>query len=805
MNALARISWILLLLGWASLLAAQSPKQYERAAERSFADKDYYASLQYYRSALAFDSTQAGVWFGYAQSAHFLGSYQLADDAYAKTLELDTKNQYPQAVYWMASLKKTRTDYYAAINLFKKYLAAPKGDAQLRQKAQKELDECEWAMEQLANPDRNTVVERLPDVPNTNQSDFGAVTQGDTLYYTSFREIPWKDRHYPVRPLARVMELLPGREPEQAPFNVENRHTANVAFSPDGQMMIFNQCDYKGETEVRCELYLSRRLPNGDWSAPTELPESINKPGATSTQPAIARTADGYYDLYFVSDREGGKGGTDLWKVQFSAAGNFAVPVNLHSLNTAENEMTPYFDNKASTLYFSTLGYPTLGGYDIYQSALTTEGFKTPEHLPAPVNSSYHDVYYVPENEEQAYFASNREGSMIFAEEACCFDLYKASALPISLEAFAFSELTKEPLDEVIFSLTELPREATPVSAFSGDGNRADFDVKRQRQYMIIANRDGYLPDTVLVATHVVPSSRKFSEKLYLQPDVGLQVKTYNKRTDAPLYGVHIRLIEITGTFSTDASTGDEGNQTDLRVERKRQYMIIGNKEGFTSDTTYVQSNELSSAKPGEIILKKLRLTPATMEMYLPLTIYFDNDKPSWTVRPEETFTGYDQAYKDYMARRSLFMEKATRGLQGAEKAEAERKMDAFFDMNVHGGYMRLDSFAGNLTLFLESGSSIEIMVKAYASPLATPEYNMALSKRRIVSVLNFLRRYNGGVFEGYIANGQLKVSTVPYGETTSAKNVSDNPKDIRRSVYSVDASLERRAEILEVRLTNDN
>ena len=805
MNALTRLFSIALLLAVAWPLAAQSPKQYERAAEKSFAAKDYYAALQYYRSALSFDSSRADTWFGYAQSAHFLGSYQLAGEAYAKTLELDTKNQLPEAVYWMAQLKKTTTDYYAAINLFKQYLSGPKTDATLRHTAQTELEECEWAMEQIANPDPNTLVERLPDMPNTNQSDFGATMIGDTLFYSSFREVNWKDRHYPVRPLARVMELVPGREAEQASFNAENRHTANTAFSPDGQIMIYNDCDYKGETEVDCELYMAHRLASGDWSEPVKLPATVNVSGHTATQPSIARTDDGYYDLYFVSDRAGGKGGTDLWKVQFSAAGNFATPVNLMSLNTAENEMTPYFDNKAKTLYFSSLGYPTLGGYDIYKSVLGAEGFHAPEHLAAPVNSSYHDVYYAPQNEETAYFASNRAGSMIFAEEACCFDLYKSTALPISLEALAFSDLTKEPLDEVIFSLTELPREAAPISAFSGDGNSAEFDVKRQRSYMIIANRDGYLPDTVTVLTNPIPPGRKFLEKLYLQPDVGLQVRTFNKRTDAPLYGVHIRLIEVTGTFSTESSTGEEGNQSDLRVERKRQYMIIGNKEGFTGDTTYVQAGELSNAKPGEIILKKLRLTPATMEMYLPLTIYFDNDKPTWTVKPEETFTSYDQAYRAYMDRRAFFLEKATRNLQGAEKEAAEAKMNAFFDMNVHGGYMRLDSFASNLTLFLESGSSIEIMVKAYASPLATAEYNMALTKRRIVCVLNFLRKYNNGIFEGYIQNGQLKVSTVPYGETTSGNSVSDNPKDQRKSIYSVDASLERRAEILEVRLTNGN
>lgn len=805
MNHIARLTITFSLLAVAWTARAQSPKQYERAAEKSFAAKDYYSALQYYRNALAFDSSRADVWYGYAQSARLFGSYQCAAESYARTLELDAKKQFPQAIYWLASVKKNLSDYYAALSLYKQFLAQPNGDLTLRQAAERELDDCEWALEQITNPDPNVLVERLPASPNTEQSDFGATLRGDTLYYSSFREMDWKDRHYPARPIVKVMESLPGREPAPAPFNLDDRHTAHAAFSPDGQLMIFNQCDYKGETEVVCELYLSRRTAAGDWSSPVKLPETINVAGFTATQPNIGRDDDGYYELYFVSDRPGGKGGLDLWRARFSLAGNFANPENLGALNTPENDVTPFFDSKYKTLYFSSLGYQNLGGYDIYKTAQTSAGWQTPEHLPVPLNSSYHDVYYAPQNEDMAYFTSNREGSIVYTEDACCYDLYKASALPISLEALAFSDLTQENLDEVLFTLTEMPGERTPISQFSGDGNQAGFDVQRRHTYQIIANRDGYLPDTAYVTTDLVPTSRKFVEKLYLTPDVGLQVRTFNKLTSEPLYGVHIRLIEITGTFSTETNTGEENNETDLRVERKRQYMIIGHKDGFTGDTTYVVAGELQAAKPGAIILKKLNLTPASMALYLPLTLYFDNDKPSWNIKPEETNTAYDQAYRAYMERREVFVDRYTRNLAGEEKQAATRRMNDFFDSNVHGGYMRLDSFASNLTLFLEGGANVEIMVKAYASPLATDAYNLALTKRRIVSVLHYMRGYDGGIFEKYILNGQLKVSTVPFGEGESAGGVSDNPKDVRRSIYSPEASMERRAEILEVRLSTGN
>ena len=92
-------------------------------------------------------------------------------------------------------------------------------------------------------------------------------------------------------------------------------------------------------------------------------------------------------------------------------------------------------------------------------------------------------------------------------------------------------------------------------------------------------------------------------------------------------------------------------------------------------------------------------------------------------------------------------------------------------------------------------------MVKGFASPLASKEYNLALTKRRIVSVQNYLRKCNNGYYESFIQTKKLIVTTAPYGETLAKAEVADNARDKSASVFSVEASRERRAEIIEVKL----
>ena len=83
--------------------------------------------------------------------------------------------------------------------------------------------------------------------------------------------------------------------------------------------------------------------------------------------------------------------------------------------------------------------------------------------------------------------------------------------------------------------------------------------------------------------------------------------------------------------------------------------------------------------------------------------------------------------------------------------------------------------------------------------PLHEKDYNINLSLRRIASVINLINNYENGSLKKHLKNGRLKIITLPFGENKSDKNVSDNPTDRKNSVYSKEAMLERKIEIVKI------
>lgn len=164
------------------------------------------------------------------------------------------------------------------------------------------------------------------------------------------------------------------------------------------------------------------------WQNPIKLGKEVNDKTFTTTQPCLATNGAMGYVLYFSSDRPGGFGGMDLWKCNLTN-GQFGEPVNLGAyINTKGDEVTPFFDNLNSVLYFSSNWHAGLGGYDIFKSVVIGNMFSAPVNLGYPTNSSCHDLYFtVQKDAKEGWLTSNRPGSMYIHSQTCCYDLYRFS------------------------------------------------------------------------------------------------------------------------------------------------------------------------------------------------------------------------------------------------------------------------------------------------------------------------------------------------------------------------------------------
>jgi outer membrane protein OmpA-like peptidoglycan-associated protein len=194
--------------------------------------------------------------------------------------------------------------------------------------------------------------------------------------------------------------------------------------------------------------------------------------------------------------------------------------------------------------------------------------------------------------------------------------------------------------------------------------------------------------------------------------------------------------------------------------------------------------------------------TQAKIQKLLPLTLYFDNDMPD----PRSTQTETKENYKDLLARylqeKEQYVSKYSDGLEATKAKEATIEIETFYNDQVALGFENLELFAHLLKQELEAGKKVRIKIKGYASPLNSQAYNLALSKRRISSLKNFIYEYENGYFAAYLnqraANGgSLHLYEDPLGDSQSIGLVSDNANDLRNSVYSPTAALQRKIQII--------
>ena len=177
------------------------------------------------------------------------------------------------------------------------------------------------------------------------------------------------------------------------------------AFTPDGKTMYFTRCVTDEQFPRFAAIYRSPRK-DATWGKPE--PVKISSDTLSSyAHPAVS--PDGEW-LYFASDMAGGMGGFDIWR--FYIGGNKfkeGILENLgEQINTEGNELFPAF-GPGKELYFSSNGYPGMGGLDIFCATQVNDSTYKVNNMMAPINSNADDfgITFAPEL-YRGYFSSNR-------------------------------------------------------------------------------------------------------------------------------------------------------------------------------------------------------------------------------------------------------------------------------------------------------------------------------------------------------------------------------------------------------------
>ncbi len=264
-------------------------------------------------------------------------------------------------------------------------------------------------------------------------------------------------------------------------------------------------------------IYLAR-MQNFKFFEAYKLGPKVNVEGYKSQQPFVSM--DGK-TLFFSSDRPGGNGGFDIWKIEIDSLGQVVGdPQNLgYPINTESDEVTPFFHEASSTLFFSSNGFNTIGGLDIFKSSFDSESesYGQPENLGLPINSSYDDAYLVWDSKlKYGYFSSDREP----CENGHCYDIYEVNNAPIRihLEGIAYDALTEKILPETSLTFKDVDGLTESFTLTTDSKGYYEKTLKAGQEIFIKAQKKKYFADAEVVNTKKITESTNLIQDFYLNP-----------------------------------------------------------------------------------------------------------------------------------------------------------------------------------------------------------------------------------------------------------------------------------------------
>jgi outer membrane protein OmpA-like peptidoglycan-associated protein/Tol biopolymer transport system component len=311
----------------------------------------------------------------------------------------------------------------------------------------------------------------------------------------------------------------------------------------DGRRMFFTACKRDDVIGV-CDIWEAQI----EGHEIKEVKPILGHPNSEKWESQAAISCDGR-TLYFSSIREGGLGGADIWYSKKMLNGNWSPPMNMGpSINTAEDEESPFISNDGRTLFFTSTGHLCLGDQDIFMSFLNEKGvWELPTNLGPEINSPFTErCFFLSADGRTGYFASNRP------EGFGGMDIYQVQFKePLYSEPMTFVEgFVKDSLSE------------KPVQTIVKITDRESIQTDQDGRFFIClpsisllhteASVNGYLPYSRNFNIPIWDNKRFYSLELRLQP-------------------VYVKPVEVPKTKPNNNSSSDT-TATTMKVRKPQRY-----------------------------------------------------------------------------------------------------------------------------------------------------------------------------------------------------------------------------------------
>ena len=738
-----RIVLILIVLCGSLSTQAQGNKSLADA-QRYFGIKNYEQALPLYLEAIKSGVKdpsafyQAGICY---QKSQDLNEQVKAILLFEEALK-DGKTAPVSLNFELADLYLKNEQVEKASESLSKYKSLTKADKKAQTEADRLIQVCHNAMALMSVP-RDFKVHPFSGLVNSKYTEYNPVVSADesVMAFTALRPNTGKTRSGD-----KFIEEIyisynqSGSWTEPKIVTVASDYNVGTAgISADGQKMII----FIGGIDDPGSLFQIIKSGEG-WSKPSILANTINSKYLEST---ASITPDGKV-IYFASNRQGGMGGLDIWKIEMKSAGVWTAPVNLGpQINTKDNEDAPFIHPDQKTLFFTSDGHNTIGGRDIFQTKLINNKWLNPENMGYPVNTTANDNYFTMiADGTRAYFSSDRKGGQ-GAQDIYYLEMPPNSAnIPLTLlKGKILNGETGKPMPTKMYVVDkdtkkdlEFVYDPDPVT-----GNYLII-LPPSKNYDIIIESEGFLPYTLNVN---VPNQNYFYE-LFQQ----INLKTI-KQFDV-IVGQE---VEVKNAFYDT----NQDEKTDLRKTHEAKLVQSGDVDMYDMMLDLMASSDkegidylvglIEHTDPIEGINFDEK-TNKNIEVATRTYYYDESDESKFEQKQVEGKTIFSlptmivaeeaKKQKDQVKKATVY-----------DKALLAKSMKIFFEAgksDLKSQYSaELDIMLANLQKYAELG----VEISGFASAEGSEDLNRELSNKRAIIVLDYLNQ-KGVVRRRIVAKG---------------------------------------------------
>jgi len=472
-----------------------------------------YLALPYYLTAEKFNpnNDELNYKIGVVMLSHN-SAVKITSLTYLKKAFDLNPNIAPDIHYYLGRAYHLRSEWETAKQEYTAYLNTldPTKNPKEIADTKKKIEECNTGEELAKHPIKVTIENLGPNI-NTEYPEYGVLVNADEteMIFTSKRpettgsNIDEGSSQYTED--IYISHFVNGAWTKATNSSTSlnsSDNDATAGISADGKTLYIYRGDKGGD------LYTAQLVNDSTWSKPIIMNTKLN---SKYFETSICVAPDGKI-IYFVSERPGGFGGRDIYVIAVDSLGNWGDAQNLGPIiNTKYNEEGIAVHPDGKTIYFSSEGHNTMGGYDVFRShysgslkgTLDTKKWSVPENIGSPINTPDDDVFFcISASGKHAYYSSVRDGGV--GEK----DIYRINFLNIdtaNLQPIAKTKLINI-MGLVVDSSTHKRIEATiditdnnthkVIAHFKSNVTTGQYKVTLPAggNYQISVNAEGFAP-----------------------------------------------------------------------------------------------------------------------------------------------------------------------------------------------------------------------------------------------------------------------------------------------------------------------